>query len=43
MVWWHYDHAKDQMLKGINFLTARYRSQGIKVPVGCPWVAKTEQ
>jgi hypothetical protein len=37
----HYDHSKDRMLKGINFLTALYSSQGGRVPVGCHLVAKT--
>jgi DDE superfamily endonuclease len=42
-VCWHYDHAKDRMLKGINFLTALYSSQGVSVPVGFHLVAKTEK
>jgi hypothetical protein len=43
IVCWHYDHSKDRMLKGINFLTARYSSQGVSVPVGFHLVAKTEK
>jgi hypothetical protein len=43
MVCWHYDHSKDRMLKGINFLTALYRSQQVNVPVGFHLVAKTEK
>ena len=43
IVCWHYDHSKDRMLKGINFLTALYRSQGVSVPVGFHLVAKTEK
>jgi DDE superfamily endonuclease len=43
IVCWHYDHSKDRMLKGINFLTALYSSQGVNVPVGFHWVAKTEK
>jgi hypothetical protein len=31
------------MLKGINFLTALYSSQGVRAPVGCHLVAKTEK
>ena len=42
IVCWHYDHSKDRMLKGINFLTVRYSSQGVNVPVGFHLVAKTE-
>jgi hypothetical protein len=40
IVCWHYDHSKDRLLKGINFL---YRSQGVSVPVGFHLVAKTEK
>jgi hypothetical protein len=43
IVCWHYDHSKDRMLKGINFLTALYASQGVSLPVGFHLVAKTEQ
>jgi hypothetical protein len=43
IVCWHYDHSKDRLLKGINFLTALYNSQGVSVPVGFHLVAKTEK
>ena len=43
IVCWHYDHSKDRLLKGINFLTALYRSQGVNVPVGFHLVAKTQK
>ena len=43
MICWHYDHSKDRMLKGINFLTALYQSQDVSVPVGFHLVAKTEK
>src|SRR5215470_18363841 len=43
LVCWHYDHSKDRLLKGINFLTALYSSQGVSVPVGFHLVAKTEK
>lgn len=43
IVCWHYDHSKDRMLKGINFLTALYGSQGVSLPVGFHLVAKTEK
>ena len=42
LVCWHYDHSKERMLKGINFLTALYSSQGVSLPVGFHLVAKTE-
>jgi hypothetical protein len=43
IVCWHYDHSKDRLLKGINFLTALYSSHGVSVPVGFHLVAKPEQ
>src|SRR5215213_597286 len=43
LVCWHYDHSKDRMLKGINFLTALYSSQGVSLPVGFHLVAKTQK
>src|SRR5262245_1560924 len=42
IICWHYAHSKDRMLKGSNFLTALYSSQGVNVPVGFHLVAKTE-
>ena len=39
---WHYDHARDRQVKGINFLSALYHSQDISLPVGFRVVAKTE-
>ena len=43
LVCWHYDHSKDRLLKGINFLTALYSSQGVSLPVGFHLIAKTEK
>jgi len=42
IVCWHYDHSKDALVKGINFLTALYASQEVSLPVGCQLIAKTE-
>ncbi len=42
IICWHYDHAKDQTLKGINFLTVMYHVQNVSLPVGFALVAKTE-
>jgi hypothetical protein len=39
----HYDPSKDRVLKGINFLTALYSSQGMSLPVGFHLVAKTQK
>lgn len=43
IICWHYDHSKDRNVKGINFLTALYSSQGVNLPVAFELVAKTEQ
>lgn len=43
IVCWHYDHSKDRLVKGINFVTALYSSQGMSLPVGVTLIAKTEQ
>jgi hypothetical protein len=42
IVCWHYDHSKEQMVKGINFVTALYHNDGVSLPVGFSLIAKTE-
>ncbi len=42
IVCWHYDHSKDCQVKGINFMTALYHSQGVSLPVGFTLISKTE-
>jgi hypothetical protein len=42
IICWHYDHAKDRMVKGINFVSALYHANGLSLPVGFALVAKTE-
>jgi len=42
IVCWHYDHSKDRMVKGINFMTALYHHRGVSLPVGFTLIAKTE-
>jgi hypothetical protein len=42
MVCWPYDHSQARLVKGINFVTALYHSQGRTLPVGFPLMAKTE-
>ena len=42
IVCWHYDHSHQRTIKGINFLTALYHSQGVSLPIGFALVAKTE-
>ena len=43
MICWHYDHSKQRSVKGINFLTCLYHSQGLSLPVGFELVRKTER
>jgi len=42
IICWHYDHAHNRLVKGINFITALYHSQGISLPVAFALIAKTE-
>jgi hypothetical protein len=42
IICWHYDHSKDRMVKGINFISALYHSGGVSLPVGFSLIAKTE-
>ena len=42
IICWHYDHSKDQVVKGINFMSALYHSAGLSLPVGFELIAKTE-
>ena len=42
IICWHYDHAADRQVKGINFLTALYHVAGVSLPIGFRGVAKTE-
>ena len=42
IICWHYDHSKGTSVKGINFITALYYSQGVALPVSFEIIAKTE-
>ena len=42
IICWHYDHTKGRNVKGINFLTALYHSQGVSLPVAFHLIAKSE-
>src|SRR5258708_26911228 len=42
IICWHYDHSQDRRLKGINFMTCLYHSQGYSLPIGFSIVAKTD-
>jgi hypothetical protein len=37
-----YDHSKDRLVKGINFLTSLYRNQDIELPVGYQLITKAK-
>lgn len=39
---WHYDHSKERQVKGINFISLLYHSQGVSLPIGFVLVTKTE-
>jgi hypothetical protein len=42
IICWHYDHSQQRNVKGINFVTCLYHSQGVSLPVGFELVRKTE-
>lgn len=42
IICWHYDHAKGQTVKGINFITALYEAGDVTLPVSFELVAKKE-
>jgi hypothetical protein len=43
IICWHYDHAQQRTVKGINFVTCLYHSQGVSLPVGFELVRKTHR
>jgi len=43
IICWHFDHTQGRNVKGINFLTALYHSQGVSLPVAFHLIAKTEE
>ena len=43
IICWHYDHSQQRTVKGINFVTCLYHSQGVSLPVGFELVRKTER
>ena len=42
MICWHWDHAQNRAVKGINFVSLLYHSQAVSLPVGFALIAKTE-
>jgi len=43
IICWHYDHAQQRTVKGINFVTGLYHNRGVSLPVGFELVRKTER
>ena len=43
IICWHYDHSQQRTVKGINFVTCLYHSQGVSLPVGFELVQKTHR
>lgn len=43
IICWHYDHSKQGLVKGINFLSLLYQTTGIALPIGFDLVKKTEK
>ena len=42
IVCWHYDHSKQTLVKGINFLSCLYHTKDVALPVGFDLIRKTE-
>ena len=42
LICWHYDHSKDRIVKGINFISALYHHQDVSLPVGVHLVIKSD-
>ena len=42
IVCWHYDHSKQMLVKGINFLSCLYQTKDMALPVGFDLIRKTE-
>lgn len=40
LICWHYDHCSGRHVKGINFLSGLYYSQGVSVPAAVEFVTK---
>lgn len=43
IICWHYDHSKQQNIKGINFVSCLYQNQAVSLPIGFEIVSKTEK
>ena len=43
LITWHFDHCQNRTVKGINLLSALYRSQDTSLPVAFELIKKTER
>lgn len=43
LICWHYDHCQGRSVKGVNFLTALYQSNGVCMPIGVEWIRKDKR
>jgi hypothetical protein len=43
IICWHYDHSKQQNVKGINFVSCLYQNQAVSLPISFELVSKTEK
>jgi len=43
IICWHYDHSKQQNVKGVNFVSCLYQNKAVSVPIGFCLVSKTEK
>jgi hypothetical protein len=43
IICWHWDHAKNRSVKGINFITTLYYAQAVTLPVAFEIVSKAEK
>jgi hypothetical protein len=41
LISWHFDHTFGRCVKGVNFITALYHSNGMSLPVGIEFIKKT--
>jgi hypothetical protein len=43
IVCWHYDHSRQMLVKGINFLSCLYQTKEMALPIGFDLIRKTEK
>ncbi len=43
IICWHYDHSKQQNVKGINFVSCLYQNQSVSLPIGFEIVSRNRE